>query len=111
MAMKRLFWCCGCCVLFLGIVDFQRISGGQSIVERERGSLSKRVVLLWVRSVPSLPVHGIQYMSTSGYSSHTPEIELIKWMWLDILHTTDVFDVFQFHASTHAHRGLIKVVP
>ena len=21
-------------------------------------------------------------MSTSGYSSHTPEIELIKWAWL-----------------------------
>ena len=32
-------------------------------------------------------------MSTSGYSSYTPEIELIKWAWLDILHTTDVFDV------------------
>ena len=55
------------------------------------------MVLLWVCSVPSLPVclpvHGIHYMSTSGYSSHTPEIELIKWAWLDILHTTDVFDV------------------
>ena len=38
----------------------------------------KRVVLLWVCSVPSLPVHGLHYMSTSGYSSHTPEIELIK---------------------------------
>ena len=89
MAMKCPFWC-GCCVLFWGIVDFQRASGGQSI---ERGSLRKRVVVLWVCSLPSLPVHGIHYMSTSGYSSHTPEIELIKWMWLDILHTTDVFDV------------------
>ena len=68
-------------------------SGGQSIVERERGSLRRRVVLLWVCSVPSLPVHGIHYVSTSGYSSHTPEIELIKWAWLDIFHTTDVFDV------------------
>ena len=30
-------------------------------------------------------------MSTSGYSSHTPKIELIKWV--DTLQTTDVFDV------------------
>ena len=52
-------------------------SGGQSIVEGERGSLRKRVVLLWVFSVPSLPVHEIHYMGTFGYSSHTPEIELI----------------------------------
>ena len=55
------------------------------------------MVLLWVCSVPSLPVwlpvHGIHYMNTSSYSSHTPEIELIKCAWLDILHTTDVFDV------------------
>ena len=86
-------------VCFLGglFVDFRRTSCGQSIVERERGSLNKRVVLLWVCSVPSLPVwlpvHGVHYMSTSGYSSHTPEIELIKWAWLNILHTTDVFGV------------------
>ena len=44
------------CAFFLGLfVDFRRTSGGQSIVERERESLKKRVVLLWVCSVPSLP--------------------------------------------------------
>ena len=85
----------GAVCLFLGLfVDFRRTCSGQSIVER--GFLRKRVVLLWVCSVPSLPVwlqvHGIHYMNTSGYSSRTPEIELIKWAWLDILHTTDVFD-------------------
>ena len=46
-----LFWCSGCYVLFWGFVDFQRTSGGQSIVERERGSLRK-VVLLCVLSHP-----------------------------------------------------------
>ena len=107
MAMKLCpFWCCGCCVPLLGIVcGLPKDFGGQSIVERERGSLRKRVVLLWVCSVPSLPVHGIHYMNTSGYSSHTPEIELVKWAWLDILHTTDVFDVVSgsipsFHPRT-----------
>ena len=115
------FWCCGCCVPFLGLfVDFRRTFGDQSIVERERGSLRRRVVLLWMCSVPSLPVclpvwlpvHGIHYMSTSGYSSNTPEIELIKWAWLDIFHTTDVFDVvFGSIPRFLAHRGLIKVVP
>ena len=107
----------GAVCLFWGFfVDFRRTSGGQSILERERGSLRKRVVLLWVCSVRSLPVwlpvHGMHYMNTSSYSSHTPEIELIKWAWLDILHTTDVFDVvFGSTPCFHPHRGLIKVVP
>ena len=32
-------------------------------------------------------------MNTSGFSSHTPGTEVIKWAWLDIFHLTDVFDV------------------
>ena len=32
-------------------------------------------------------------MNTSGFSSHTPGTEVIKWAWLDIFHLTDVCDV------------------
>ena len=32
-------------------------------------------------------------MNTSGFSSHTPGTEVIKWAWLDIFHLSDVFDV------------------
>ena len=51
---------------FVGLfVDFRRVSGGQSIVDGERGSLRKRVVLLWACSASTLlvrlPVHDTLY--------------------------------------------------
>ena len=50
--------------------------------------------------LPSGPLR----VSTSGYSSHTPVTEVIKWAWLDILHLSDVFDVVSVsQCSPSAH--------
>ena len=48
-------------------------------------------------------------MNTFGYSSHTPVTE-VKWVWFDILHLTDVFDVvFVSQCSPSAHGGTLTV--
>ena len=53
-----LFWCSGCYVFFWGFVDFQRTSGGQSIVERERGPWGRG----WCCCVLSHPFRSMEYI-------------------------------------------------
>ena len=63
------------------------ISGGQSKFVGEWASLRNRMVLLWVCSGPSLPVH------TSSSSCHTPAEDVTEWEWLVIFYLVGVFHV------------------
>ena len=40
--------------------------------------------------------YNYQITRTSGFSWHTPSVDMTEWVWLDILHLTDVFQVVYF---------------